>query len=44
MILDCYKQLLDDLMEKRGYWKLKVEALDCTLWRYHFGKGYGPVM
>ena len=25
------KQLLDDLKEKRGYWKLKEEALDCTL-------------
>jgi hypothetical protein len=23
MILDCYKQLLDDLMEERGYWTLK---------------------
>jgi hypothetical protein len=27
------KQLLDDLKETRGYWKLKEEALDCTLWR-----------
>jgi len=44
MILDCYKQLLEDLTEKRGYWKLKVEALDCNLWRSDFGKGYGPVM
>jgi hypothetical protein len=25
------KQLLDDLKEKRGYWKLKEEALDRTL-------------
>jgi hypothetical protein len=25
------KQLLDDLKEKRSYWKLKVEALDRTL-------------
>jgi hypothetical protein len=24
------KQLLDDLKEKRRYWKLKEEALDCT--------------
>jgi hypothetical protein len=26
------KQLLDDLKEKRRYWKLKEEALDRTLW------------
>ena len=37
------KQLLDDLKEKRGYWKLKEEALDRTLWRICFGRGYGPV-
>jgi hypothetical protein len=30
--------LLDDLKEKIGYWKLKEEALDRTLWRTHFGK------
>jgi hypothetical protein len=34
------KQLLDDLKEKRGYWKLKEEALDRTLWRTRFGRGY----
>jgi hypothetical protein len=27
------KQLLDDLREKRRYWKLKEEALDRTVWR-----------
>jgi hypothetical protein len=27
------KQLLDDLKENRGYWKLKEEALDRALWR-----------
>jgi len=32
------KQLLDDLKEKRGYWKLKEEALDRTLWRTGFGR------
>jgi hypothetical protein len=37
------KQLLDDLKEKRRYWKLKEEALDCTQWRTRFGRGYGPV-
>jgi hypothetical protein len=38
------KQLLDDLKEKGGYWKLKEEALDHTLWRPRFGRGYGPVV
>jgi hypothetical protein len=38
------KHLLDDFKEKRRYWKLKEEALDCTLWRTRFGRGYGPVV
>jgi hypothetical protein len=38
------KQLLDDLKEKRRYWKLEEEALDRTLWRTRFGKDYGPVV
>jgi hypothetical protein len=38
------KQLLDDLKEKRIYWKLKEEALDRTLWRTRFRRGYGPVV
>jgi hypothetical protein len=38
------KQLLDDLKEKRRYWKLKEEALDHTLCRTRFGRGYGPVV
>jgi hypothetical protein len=38
------KQLLDDLKEKRRYWKLKEEALHRTLWRTRFGRGYGPVV
>jgi len=29
------KQLLDDFKKKRGYWQLKEEALDRTLWRTH---------
>jgi hypothetical protein len=37
------KLLLDDLKEKRGYWKLKEEALDRTVWRTRFGRGNGPV-
>jgi hypothetical protein len=37
------KQLLDNLKEKRRWWKLKEEALDCTLWRTCFGRGKEPV-
>jgi hypothetical protein len=37
------KQLLDDLKEKIRYWILKEEALDCSLLRTRFGRGYGPV-
>jgi hypothetical protein len=36
--------LLDDLKEKKRYWKLKEEALDRTLWRTRVGRGYGPVV
>jgi hypothetical protein len=38
------KELPDDLKEKRRYWKLKEEALDRTIWRTRFGRGYGPVV
>ena len=38
------KQLLDDLKERRGYWKLKEEALDRALWRTRCGICYGPVV
>jgi hypothetical protein len=38
------KQQLDDLKEKKRYWKLKEQALDRTLWRTRFGRGYGPVV
>jgi hypothetical protein len=39
------KQLLDGLKQKRkGYCKLKEEALDCTVWRTGLGRGYGPVV
>ena len=38
------KQLLNDLEEKRGYWKLNEEALDRTVWRTRFRRGYGPVV
>jgi hypothetical protein len=32
------------IKEKKRYWKLKEEALDRTLWRTRFGRGYGPVV
>jgi hypothetical protein len=38
------KQILDDLTEKRGYWKLKEGALYRTLWTTRFGRGSGPVV
>jgi len=37
-------QVLDDLKEKRGYGKLKGQALDRTLWRTRPERGYGPVV
>jgi hypothetical protein len=39
-----HKQLLHDLKETLGYGVLKEEALDYTLWRTRFGRGYGPVI
>jgi hypothetical protein len=39
-----HKHPLDDFKEKRRHWKLKEEALDRTLWRNRFGRGYGPVV
>ena len=38
------KQLLDDLKERRKYWKLKEEALGRTVWRTRFGRGCGLVV
>jgi hypothetical protein len=37
-------QLLNDHTSKRGYWELKEEALDRTVWRTGFGRVYGPVV
>jgi len=36
------KQIVDDLKEKRGAWKLQEEALDRSVWRTGFRKGHGP--
>ena len=38
------KKLLDDLKDRRGYCQLNGEALDRTIWRNHFGRGFGPVV
>jgi hypothetical protein len=38
------KKLLDDLKERRGYCHLKEDALDRTMWRARFGRGFGPVI
>ena len=38
------RNILDDLKERRGYSHLKEEALDRTMWRARFGRGFGPVV
>jgi hypothetical protein len=38
------RKLLDDLKKRRGYSNLKEEALDRTMWRARFGRGFGPVV
>jgi len=38
------RELLDDLKERTGYSQLKEEALDRTMWRARFGRGFGPVV
>jgi hypothetical protein len=38
------RKLLNDLKERRGYSHLKEEALDRTMWKACFGRGFGPVV
>ena len=38
------KEVLDDVNDRRGYCQLKEEALDRTMWRNRFGRGFGPVV
>jgi hypothetical protein len=38
------RKILDDLKEMRGYFHLKEEALDRTMWRARFGRGFGPAV
>jgi hypothetical protein len=35
---------LNDLKERRGYSHPKEEALDRTIWRIRFGRGFGSVV
>ena len=38
------RKLLDDPKERRGYSQLREVALDRTMWRARFGRGWGPVV
>jgi hypothetical protein len=38
------RKLLDYLTERTGYSRLKEEALDRTMWRARFRRGFGPVI
>jgi hypothetical protein len=38
------RKILNELKKKRGYSHLKEEALDRTVWRAGFGRGFGPVV
>ena len=38
------RKLPDHLKERRGNSHLKEEALDHTMWRVRFGKGFEPVV
>jgi hypothetical protein len=39
-----HRKLMDGTKERRGYSHLKEEALDRTMWRARFGRGFGPVV
>jgi len=38
------RKLLDDLKEGRGYSHLEEEALEHSMWRARFGRGFGSVV
>jgi hypothetical protein len=38
------RKLLGELKGRRGYSHLKEEALDRTMWRARFGRGFVPVV
>jgi hypothetical protein len=35
---------MDELKDRKGYSHLKEEALDRTMWKTGFGRGFGPVV
>jgi hypothetical protein len=39
-----HEKLLDELKDRRGYSHLNEDALDRTMWRAGFGRGFGPVV
>jgi hypothetical protein len=39
-----HTQLLNEVKERKRYWKLKEEGLGRTWWRTRFGRGYVPVL
>jgi hypothetical protein len=39
-----HRKLLDDLKKRKRYSHLKEGAVDRTMWRARFGRGFGPVM
>jgi predicted DNA-binding ribbon-helix-helix protein len=40
-LIESYKEREDEEGNLSSYWKLKEEALDCTLWITRFVTGYG---
>ena len=44
----CFSDALNicyiSFIARRGYSHLKEEDLDRTMWRHHFGGGFGPVV
>jgi hypothetical protein len=38
------RKLLDNLKERKGYSHLKEEALDRSMWRARFGRGFGTAV
>jgi hypothetical protein len=38
------RKLLDNLKDRRGYSHLKEEALDRTVWRARFARGFGTAV
>ena len=38
------RKLLDELRDRRGYYHLKEEVLDRSMWRARFGTGFGIVV